>query len=174
MPPASPELAPANAPGNILMNGCPVLLKGLVAKPEWNGRRARIVGFLHEAGKYEIRMEDVDVTVRARPENIEVIVKETKKQKLKRKATDEDSAWASRKQLVMEAVKVYISENEKTWTKSLMKEEIAEKLGLTNDNQMAAMVTMALGDLEVKATGGLSIKGILSVNSPTDNKRRAL
>jgi len=167
--PLAADGAGTTRPASILMDGCPVLLKGLKAKPEWNGKRARIMSFLPDAGKYEIKMEDLNVTVKAKPENVELIVKakETKKEKLKRKPSDMSSTWQSRRETVLEAVRNYISENENSWTKSLMKEELAEKLDMANDSQMAVMVNMALGELKVSTTGGLNIKGTLRVHSPS-------
>jgi len=156
------------APPGALMVGSPVLLKGLVAKPEWNGRKAKIVSFLHDAGKYEIKLDDVDVVVKVKPENVELALKQLKK-KIKRRGSDVDSPWGERRQLVLEAVRRYIAANESSWTKSLMKEELAEELGLPNDQQMAAFVTMALKELDVRASRGLN----LSSPTLTPDRKRA-
>lgn len=165
---ASPAPAAEATPPDILVVGSPVLLKGLVAKPEWNGRKAKIVSFLHELGKYEIKMDDVNVVVKVKPENIELAVKQSKK-RLKRRGSDVDSPWGERRELVLQAVRRYIAENESSWTKSLMKEELAEELGLPNDQQMACFVTMALGELDVRASRGLD----LSSPTLTPERKRA-
>jgi len=72
-PAAEATVATAAAPPAFLLReGCKAVLRGLVAKPENNGKRAEIERFLPEVNKYQVRLEDGRV-VRLKPENLEAI-----------------------------------------------------------------------------------------------------
>lgn len=73
----SVEDAEANAelkmegPFFLLREGCHVVLKGLVSKPENNGKRATIVRYLDDQQKYQVSLEGR--FVKLKPENVEVV-----------------------------------------------------------------------------------------------------
>jgi len=67
-PELPPELAARLA--FTLEDGCPVVLKGLVSKPENNGRRGKVVNFSPDLQKYQVRLEDGRL-VKLKPENLE-------------------------------------------------------------------------------------------------------
>mmetsp|Transcript_73480 Transcript_73480/g.172103 ORF Transcript_73480/g.172103 Transcript_73480/m.172103 type:complete len:532 (+) Transcript_73480:23-1618(+) len=60
-----------NGPSFLLREGSVVVLKGLVSKPENNGKKATIVRYLEDQQKYQVRLEEK--FVKLKPENVEVI-----------------------------------------------------------------------------------------------------
>jgi len=58
-------------PSFLLREGCHVQLKGLVSKPENNGKRATIVRYLDDQQKYQVSLEGR--FVKLKPENVEVV-----------------------------------------------------------------------------------------------------
>mmetsp|Transcript_40689 Transcript_40689/g.103439 ORF Transcript_40689/g.103439 Transcript_40689/m.103439 type:complete len:578 (+) Transcript_40689:143-1876(+) len=68
---ATAEEAPAVAgPAALLEKGSRARLKGLVSKPENNGRLVQVNTFLFDLGKYQVVMED-GRSVKVKPENLE-------------------------------------------------------------------------------------------------------
>lgn len=67
-----PPTVPLPEPSFLLREGCLVKLTGLVAKPENNGRKAKVVGYLGDIQKYQVKLEDGRV-VKVKPENIQVV-----------------------------------------------------------------------------------------------------
>ncbi|CAE7561185.1 unnamed protein product [Symbiodinium sp. CCMP2456] len=68
--PAAME-APVAGPSFLLREGCAVVLKGLVSKPENNGKRATIVRYVDDQQKYQVSLEGR--FVKLKPENVEVV-----------------------------------------------------------------------------------------------------
>ncbi|CAE7203125.1 unnamed protein product [Symbiodinium natans] len=62
---------PVAVPSFLLREGCAVVLKDLVSKPENNGKRATIVRFLDDQQKYQVSLEGR--FVKLKPENVEVV-----------------------------------------------------------------------------------------------------
>lgn len=58
-------------PSFLLREGCQVILKGLVSKPENNGKRANIVRYLEDQQKYQVSLEGR--FVKLKPENVEAV-----------------------------------------------------------------------------------------------------
>ncbi|CAE7290590.1 unnamed protein product [Symbiodinium pilosum] len=66
-----PAEAPVAGPSFLLREGCAVVLKGLVSKPENNGKRATIVRYLDDQQKYQVSLEGR--FVKLKPENVEAV-----------------------------------------------------------------------------------------------------
>lgn len=66
------EVVAVAGPAFLLREGCHVILKGLVSKPENNGRKATIVSYVEDAQKYQVRLDDGRF-VKVKPENVEAV-----------------------------------------------------------------------------------------------------
>eukprot|EP00930_Biecheleria_cincta_P008031 TRINITY_DN109367_c0_g1_i1.p1 TRINITY_DN109367_c0_g1~~TRINITY_DN109367_c0_g1_i1.p1 ORF type:complete len:553 (-),score=123.93 TRINITY_DN109367_c0_g1_i1:47-1669(-) len=83
---------PVAGPSFMLREGCKIVLKGLVSKPENNGRRAIIVSFVDDVQKYQVRLDDGRF-VKVKPENVEPVPDAQPKkvpQALQEEADDEE------------------------------------------------------------------------------------
>eukprot|EP00933_Yihiella_yeosuensis_P041043 TRINITY_DN3548_c1_g1_i1.p1 TRINITY_DN3548_c1_g1~~TRINITY_DN3548_c1_g1_i1.p1 ORF type:complete len:537 (-),score=153.23 TRINITY_DN3548_c1_g1_i1:106-1716(-) len=86
------EAAPVMGPMFLMREGSKVVLKGLVSKPENNGRRAVIVSYVEDVQKYQVRLDDGRF-VKIKPENVEAVHDEPPKsvpKALKEESEDED------------------------------------------------------------------------------------
>eukprot|EP00439_Symbiodinium_sp_Y106_P083197 s2009_g23.t1 len=85
--PAAME-APVAGPSFLLREGCAVVLKGLVSKPENNGKRATIIRYVDDQQKYQVSLEGR--FVKLKPENVEVVEDVAPKRIPKALEEDED------------------------------------------------------------------------------------
>mmetsp|Transcript_19704 Transcript_19704/g.34968 ORF Transcript_19704/g.34968 Transcript_19704/m.34968 type:complete len:549 (+) Transcript_19704:89-1735(+) len=60
-------------PTFLLREGCLVVLKGLVSKPENNGKRGTVVSYVEDVQKYQVRLADDGRFVKLKPENVEAV-----------------------------------------------------------------------------------------------------
>jgi len=75
---AAEDISASIGPTFLLREGCAVVLKGLVSKPENNGRRATVVSYVDDVQKYQVRLDDGRF-VKLKPENVEVVQDEPPK-----------------------------------------------------------------------------------------------
>lgn len=71
--PKAPDVESMGGSAFRLREGCIVVLKGLVARSENNGRRAEVVCYVEELQRYQVKMLDDDKSVKVKPENLEVV-----------------------------------------------------------------------------------------------------